>query len=66
MTEYRDKARGLFWTDACANPTKAIEFALSDIRDDGQRVEFLQCWSEGDVHEYPEFIKLVGDGEKTP
>lgn len=58
------KTGRVFWTKECEDPIKAIDFALDDIIGDHDAMDFLAGWREGDVSEYPEFIKFVTKQEK--
>lgn len=51
----------VFWNDSCEDAMKAISFALNCIDDESEKISFLEDWNLGDVEEWPEFFRYVGD-----
>ncbi len=64
--ELRNKAGEIFWSDECANAVAAIEFALDDIEEHYDRLDFLSGWREGDVAPWPEFVRKVSQNQEPP
>lgn len=59
MTEYRENGQ-IFWSELAANSAvKAIQFAIEEIDDHYDRLDFLKRWNEGDLKDWPEFFRYI-------
>lgn len=56
--ELRDKKGRVFWSDECADALAAINFALDYKRCD-DALAFLHDWREGNIADWPEFLKFL-------
>ncbi len=57
---YRNKDGEVFWHEKCEDAVEAIKFAVEDLDDEWEKVEFIRSWYEGDVAPWPKFLKRVG------